>query len=161
MPPQPKPVLAHDVVDYNTDVAATTFAGFWKRFAAFLLDMLILVVTVSVIGLVLVNVLQPKGFTQEEIEAVGNLVGLIVNWLYFASMESSQVQGTLGKLALGIKVTNLDGQRISFGRATGRHFVKILSWIILGIGCVMAAFTKKKQALHDMVANCLVANRLG
>ncbi len=77
-------------------------------------------------------------------------------WLYFALMESSPRQATLGKQALGIMVTDLAGQRISFARATGRFFAKILSGLILWIGYVMAAFTERKQALHDLLASCLV-----
>jgi uncharacterized RDD family membrane protein YckC len=71
-------------------------------------------------------------------------------------MESSSKQATLGKMALGIIVTDLEGQRISFGKATGRHFSKIVSGIILYIGFIMVAFTEKKQGLHDMMAGCLV-----
>jgi len=80
----------------------------------------------------------------------------VIQWLYFAVMESSKHQGTLGKLALGIKVTDMNGDRISFGRATGRYFGKIISGMIIYIGYIMAGLTEKKQALHDMMASCLV-----
>ena len=73
-------------------------------------------------------------------------------------MESSAKQATLGKLALAIKVTDLNGNRISFGRASGRYFAKIISGLIFCIGYIIAGFTEKKQALHDMIANCLVVN---
>jgi uncharacterized RDD family membrane protein YckC len=84
------------------------------------------------------------------------LVILILQWLYYALMESSNKQATLGKLALGIVVTDLSGGRISFGRATGRYFGKIISGLILYIGFIMAGLTEKKQALHDIMASCLV-----
>jgi uncharacterized RDD family membrane protein YckC len=71
-------------------------------------------------------------------------------------MESSSKRATLGKMALGIIVTDLEGKRISFGRATGRFFSKILSGIIIYIGFIMVAFTDKKQGLHDMIAGTLV-----
>ena len=74
-------------------------------------------------------------------------------------MESSRFQGTLGKLAVQIKVTDLDGNRISFGRATGRHFGKIVSGMILMIGYIMVAFTERKQGLHDIMAGCLVVRK--
>jgi uncharacterized RDD family membrane protein YckC len=90
---------------------------------------------------------------------LGNIVGITLGWLYFALMESSSKQGTLGKIALGIKVTDLSGNAISFGRATARHFGKILSTIILLAGYLMVAFTAKKQGLHDMIAGCLVVNK--
>lgn len=76
-------------------------------------------------------------------------------WLYFALQESSKWQGTVGKRALGLKVVDLEGRRISFGRATGRYFGKFLS-SLLYIGYLMIFWTKKKQALHDMIASTLV-----
>ncbi len=87
------------------------------------------------------------------------LAASAAQWLYFALMESSVKQGTLGKMALGIIVTDANGNRISFGRATGRYFGKIISGAILCIGYIMAGFTEKKQALHDMIAGCLVVNK--
>jgi uncharacterized RDD family membrane protein YckC len=84
------------------------------------------------------------------------LLIIVALWLYYALMESSSKQATLGKLALGIVVTDLNGNRISFGRATGRYFGKIVSGMIFAIGYIMAGFTEKKQALHDMIASCLV-----
>jgi uncharacterized RDD family membrane protein YckC len=81
-------------------------------------------------------------------------------WIYNASMESSIHQGTLGKMALGLIVTDSQGRPIGFGHATGRYFAKIITGLIpLGIGYAMAGFTEKKQALHDMIAGCLVLRR--
>jgi multisubunit Na+/H+ antiporter MnhC subunit len=73
-------------------------------------------------------------------------------------MESALKQATLGKMAMRIKVTDWDGNRISFGKATCRHFGKFISGIILGIGYIMVAFTQKKQGLHDIMSGCLVVN---
>ena len=87
---------------------------------------------------------------------VGLLVLLAGNWIYHTMMESSRHQGTLGKMALGVKVTDLNGNRISFARANGRFFGKWLSGAIMNIGYLMAAFTEKKQALHDTLAGTLV-----
>jgi uncharacterized RDD family membrane protein YckC len=78
------------------------------------------------------------------------------SWLYEAFMESSSYQATLGKMIFGLKVTDLNGNRICFARATGRHFAKILSAMILGIGYIMVAFTERKQGLHDLLAGTLV-----
>jgi uncharacterized RDD family membrane protein YckC len=83
-------------------------------------------------------------------------MGIVINWLYYALLESSFKQATLGKMALGLKVTDMEGKRISFGQATGRYFAKILSGLILCIGYLMAAFTEKKQALHDIIVGTLV-----
>jgi uncharacterized RDD family membrane protein YckC len=84
---------------------------------------------------------------------------MILNWLYYAIFESSSWQATLGKKALGLEVTDLAGNRISFGRATGRFFAKIISTLILFIGYIMAGFTEKKQALHDILAGTLVIRK--
>jgi uncharacterized RDD family membrane protein YckC len=78
------------------------------------------------------------------------------SWLYEAFMESSSYQATLGKMIFGMKVTDLDGKRISFERATGRHFAKWLSTMILFIGYIMVGFTERKQGLHDLLAGTLV-----
>jgi len=78
------------------------------------------------------------------------------SWLYEAFMESSSYQATLGKMIFGMKVTDLNGNRISFERATGRHFAKWLSTMILGIGYIMVGFTERKQGLHDLLAGTLV-----
>jgi uncharacterized RDD family membrane protein YckC len=78
------------------------------------------------------------------------------SWLYEALMESSSYQATLGKMIFGMKVTDLSGNRISFGRATGRHFAKWISGMILGIGYIMVGFTERKQGLHDLLAGTLV-----
>jgi uncharacterized RDD family membrane protein YckC len=84
---------------------------------------------------------------------------MVIGWLYFAAMESSSKQATLGKMAVGLYVTDMDGNRISFGRATGRYFGRIISGLILCIGYFMAGFTEKKQTLHDMMAGCLVLSK--
>jgi uncharacterized RDD family membrane protein YckC len=81
-------------------------------------------------------------------------------WIYEASMESSSKQATVGKMALGLKVTDEGGQKISFARASARYFGKILSRITLFIGYIMAGFTARKQALHDMIAGTLVVRAL-
>jgi uncharacterized RDD family membrane protein YckC len=88
------------------------------------------------------------------------VVVLVLSWLYFAGMESSEHQGTLGKMALGLVVTDMNGLRISFARASGRFFAKIITGLVpLYIGYIMAGFTEKKQALHDMIASCLVLRK--
>jgi uncharacterized RDD family membrane protein YckC len=89
-------------------------------------------------------------------EALGNLVGILITWLYFTISESSPWQATLGKKLLGLKVADEAGNRIGFGKANGRYWSKILSALILCIGFIMVAFTEKKQGLHDKIAGTLV-----
>ncbi len=86
-------------------------------------------------------------------------LGFVAPLLYFIGFESSRYQGTPGKLALGLKVTDLAGHRISPGRASGRYFGKFVSALILYIGFIMVAFTARKQGLHDIMARCLVIRK--
>ena len=89
------------------------------------------------------------------------LASIVVIWLYYASMESSAKQGTVGKMVLGLSVTDLYGRRISFARASGRFFSKFITGMIpLFIGYIMAGITEKKQALHDILASCLVLRKI-
>jgi len=101
-----------------------------------------------------------RGIPHAGLHLLGGGVTLIFlvfgSWLYEAFMESSSYQATLGKMIFGMKVTDLNGNRISFGRATGRHFAKWLSAMILGIGYIMVGFTERKQGLHDLLAGTLV-----
>jgi uncharacterized RDD family membrane protein YckC len=143
--------------------ATVQYAGFWRRLAAGLIDGLLLFAVYLAIAFVM-------GFTYGAITGndemsddtanviayVAWIIAFLLGWLYWALMESSSKQATLGKMALGIVVTDGQSRRISFGRATGRYFGRILSALILYIGFIIIAFTEKKQGLHDIMADCLV-----
>ncbi len=133
------------------------YAGFWKRFAAFLIDSVIIFVAGFMVGIVFGFWWSLTFGVAKGVETAGYFLGIIVAWLYYAIMESSPKQATLGKQAVGIKVTDMDKKRISFGKASGRHFSKFFSSFLF-IGFLMIAFTKKKQGLHDIIADCLVVN---
>jgi uncharacterized RDD family membrane protein YckC/Tfp pilus assembly major pilin PilA len=135
--------------------AVNVYAGFWRRLAAYLVDWVVLMVAMVVVGMVL----GVMALGDDQSTGVIYLMSFVGSWLYSAIMESSSRQATLGKMALGICVTDLRGERIGFGRATGRYFAKILSSLILGIGYVMAGFTRRRQGLHDMVAGTLVVKK--
>ncbi|MEX2671983.1 MAG: RDD family protein [Phycisphaeraceae bacterium] len=130
------------------------YAGFFRRFAAIVIDWLLLSLVTGALIFPLLGV-DPASESDMRLPSV-QLASALVWWLYFALMECSSLQATLGKRVLNIKVTDMFGRRISFLRATGRHFAKYLSALILFIGFLMAAFTPRRQALHDMLANCLV-----
>jgi uncharacterized RDD family membrane protein YckC len=132
-------------------VQATAYAGFWRRFAAYIIDAILLSIVLVPLALVFRD--------PDQQTTISSPLSTAIGWLYFALMESSGRQATLGKMALGIVVTDLEGNRIGFGRATGRYFAKILSALILFIGFIMIAFTQKKQGLHDMIASTLVVKR--
>ena len=97
--------------------------------------------------------------TNSHIEIIAPVIIAVICWLYFAWFESSRLQSTPGKMVAGIKVTGAGGNRVSFGRASGRHFGKMLSFMLYLAGYAMAAFTQKKQGLHDILAGCLVVNK--
>ncbi|MEO1240623.1 MAG: RDD family protein [Pseudomonadota bacterium] len=137
------------------------YATFLWRLLALIIDQLILLIPVMIVALtagVMIGIFAPN-FDETAIEAGGNVIGILASWLYYAIMESSGKQATYGKLICGLKVTDLNGERISFMRATGRHFAKIISGVILLIGYIMVLFTERKQGLHDMMAGCLVLKR--
>lgn len=143
-------------------------ATFFQRLTAIVVDGIILcIVTWPLLYLIGYYMGRALALTHsiEEIEsqvaALANFLGLILSWLYFSLQESSKFQATLGKRAFNIKVGDMDGNRISFSRASARHFGKIISALLLFVGFIMAATTKKRQALHDIMANCLVLRKGG
>ncbi len=146
---------------------ATTYAGFWIRFLAVLIDAVILFAVMTPIRLVMGA---PMGLMASHNSGlsplmmlpfigISALISAVLGWLYEAYFISSERQATLGKMALGIRVTDMRGQRLSFGQATLRHFAKWLSGLTLLIGYIIAAFTERKQALHDLIAGTLVLRR--
>lgn len=150
--------------------APLLYAGFWRRFAAYIIDGVIVGVAAVVLYLILAAVLVVPEAVAGRHPVAGRMLVLLVvfellvitgQWLYFAWCESSHWQATPGKLVLGLRVTDMRGQRIGFGRASGRFFGKILSGVILDVGFMLAGWTARKQALHDMLANCCVVRRDG
>jgi len=142
-------------------VSAYAFAGFWKRVVAYILDGIIFSFLFGILAFLLggsIFSIDPQN--PGNMMAIFGIYALFYPawWLYFALMESSSSQGTFGKKILGIKVTDLQGQPISFGHATGRHFSALITQMTFTIGYLMSAFTARKQALHDMVASTLVVN---
>ena len=133
------------------------YAGFWRRFFALLIDSVILFLLVFVSLIFLSST--PGIIDNNGAILVWYVFWGIMIWGYFAGLESSSLQATLGKSAMGIVVTDQRGGRVNFGRATARHFAKWLSAVIVGAGFVLAAFTPRKQALHDIVSGALVVKR--
>jgi uncharacterized RDD family membrane protein YckC len=155
----------------------TNYAGFWLRFVAVIIDGIIIGVAQSFI---IVPILGVFGFNfatslqdgdMSEAEAMGMIAGLmatmgttilisgIIGILYYVLMETSKHQGTVGKIALGLKVTDMNGEKLDVSKALIRNLTKIVSGLILYIGYMMAGFTEKKQALHDMIASTLVVKK--
>lgn len=141
--------ILDDLMDQAESTNDFTYAHFWKRLVAVLIDGIIVSIPMRMIMFFV-------GATNPESTLQWSFVPAIVQFLYFTLMESSERQATIGKSLLHIYVVGADGQRISFGQAAGRYFSKILSALILGIGYLMPLFTEKKQALHDMIASTYV-----
>jgi uncharacterized RDD family membrane protein YckC len=145
------------------------YAGFWRRWAALFLDQLIIGIPLSIVYFFIMLAMGlTSGIFDNTQPPVGAVLGMefvfyLIWWgvglFYFATLESSEAQSSFGKRALGIKVTDLEGRRISFKHAMGRWFAAALSYMSLYIGFLMAAFTQRKQGLHDMVAGTLVVDR--
>lgn len=164
----------------NSEQSQVKYAGFWLRFAAYIIDQFVIgvagfIIAVPIIlgiiafGLNLDGIKTLSDFlTHEGLLLVGGIIGMVMlailfsivmKWLYYALMESSKFGGTLGKMAVSIKVVDMEGNRITFGRATGRYFSRIITNMTLLIGYIIAGFTEKKQALHDLIASCLVVQK--
>lgn len=136
-------------------------AGFMKRAVAIFIDAFLLTIIMFIVMFVLGMFVGGMISDPENVAKASNfgmLLNVVVVWLYFAMQESSEEQATLGKRVMRIYVTNKEGSRLSFPQATIRYFSKYLSSILM-IGFIMAAFTKNKQGLHDLIADTLVVNR--
>jgi uncharacterized RDD family membrane protein YckC len=154
------------------------YAGFWLRFVAYLIDgficgiafviLLVPLIVLSGAGGVLSRIGSGEDISDDAAAFLGvtfifGFIGivLLVSWLYYALSESSSWQATPGKKILNLKVTDMGGQPITFARASGRYFAKIITHMIpLEIGFILAGFTEKKQAVHDMIASCLVLRNM-
>ena len=171
-------VIARPMNAQMATVSRVEYGGFWLRFLAYLLDGAVIMIGVCVVAAPLVFLTGLGAFLsqihpEEDWNESGVWVliavfflfvtaSLVITWLYHALMESSGWQATVGKKALGLVVTDMEGRRVTFWHATGRHFAKIVTNMVpLLIGYILAGFTEKKQALHDMIAGCLILHREG
>jgi uncharacterized RDD family membrane protein YckC len=161
-----------------TTQTSVVYASFMARFAALIIDgiiigciqFIVIAPIMAALGLGIASQVDNSGELSDEaavgmvgaiIAGVGSVIVIVyaISILYFAIMESSKAQGSVGKMALGIKVTDMEGNRITFGKAFLRSIGKLISSMIMYIGYLMAAFTEKKQALHDMIATTLVVKK--
>ena len=158
------------------------YAGFWLRVSPAVLDGIVLAFALGFfVSFVAIAKGTPTAFLNLRpgdppraviaafgIPALLAIFGFfaVSGWLYYALLESSPWQGTLGKKFFGLYVTDADGKRISFARASGRFFSGHFSLCIPTVGflyfttdCICAGLTARKQALHDAIAGCLVLRR--
>ncbi|MFI8717415.1 RDD family protein [Stenotrophomonas sp. NPDC077464] len=137
------------------------YAGFWKRYAAYFLDSIVVAIINVPVSLVfnLIGAASGNESLAVALSMVAMLGGFVIGIGYYAGFHASKGGATLGKMAVGIKVVRSDGERITFLRGVGRYFGFILSSLTLMIGFIMAAFTERKQALHDMLCDTLVVDK--
>lgn len=153
-----------DILDSPSTPEHKGYAGFLLRFVAYIIDSLILSIPIygTMFALFGTSMMSGDPATVEEAGSmffIWYLLILAIMWFYYAYMESSSNQATIGKMALGLKVTDMNGNKLNFMQASGRFFGKILSSLIVGIGYLMIAFTEKKQGLHDILAKTLVVKK--
>jgi uncharacterized RDD family membrane protein YckC len=156
----------------------TNYAGFWLRLIAVIIDgvlisavqFIAIMPILGIFGIGLANDLQnfDTANQAEAISMAGEIIAMagisqfvffVIQTLYFALMESSNYQATIGKIVLGLKVTDVNDAKLDFVKALARNLCKVISSMILMIGYIMAGFTEKKQALHDMIAGTLVVKK--
>lgn len=150
------------------------YAGFWKRVAAYFIDAFVVGAASQIVQMVLMVVFMGVGASTGSLTSGGDpfgsafgiaiivsvyLIPIALQAFYFAAFHASSKQATLGKMAVGIKVADDDGRRIGLLRGVARHFASWISWIPLGLGCLMAAFTQRKQALHDLICHTQVVDK--
>ncbi|MBM4445210.1 MAG: RDD family protein [Chloroflexi bacterium] len=138
--------------------AEVEYAGFWKRLAAGAIDFAILLLIGFCLSIIIPILIGPIVGLPDDIYLVGAVVlfWLVAPWLYYSLFERSSKQGTPGKTTMEIMVTDTEGGRLSFGRATKRYWAKYISAVTLLAGFIMIGFTARRQGLHDIAARCLV-----
>ena len=139
----------------------TQYGGFWRRLVAYFIDYALVYIILLCLGLFLGLSLSSLFEDETSTEVFSFIVGITIFWLYSSLLESSRLQATLGKLLMGMQVTDENYKKISFLKATGRHFSKILSGLLLGVGFLMIGFSEKKQGLHDEIAGTYVILKSG
>ncbi len=143
--------------------SAPKYADFWRRSGAFVIDYLVANQAIAILYFLVYYLIIEDGLRRDASLFVLWLIimplGAIIAWLYCALLESSSNQATLGKMALGIIITDSQGNRISFARASIRFWAKFMSVAFFWIGLLMAGFTSKRQGLHDMISECLVVEK--
>jgi uncharacterized RDD family membrane protein YckC len=148
----------------ETSQVSPIYAGFWLRFVAAVIDALVLCMPFFFVTFVIIVISKLAASANESsagavVILLWPIVTVVAASFYFAVLESSPWQATIGKRALGLYVCDSERSRLTVNRAAGRMLAKYLSGLTIGVGFVICGFTKKKQALHDMIAGCLVLRR--
>jgi uncharacterized RDD family membrane protein YckC len=130
------------------------YASFGKRFVATFIDWTIFAFLSGSLSYLVTG----TAIGDDAFHRVNTALFVLFYWIYSAALESSPKGGAIGKQIMGIRVTDMEGNRISFPKATLRYLTRLLSFFLAGFGCVMIFFTLKRQGLHDQLANTIVVN---
>lgn len=156
--------VANNEIMNNT--STTEYGGFWKRFIAYFIDLLVSYILIFIIMIIFGHFAEQRGHEIATIDNffvekqfLFNVTCMTALVLYYVLFECSPLQATPGKLCLGMRVTTMELQTVSFGRSLMRNLLKVFSVVTLLIGFFMAGFTPRKQALHDMMSGCLVVDK--
>lgn len=150
------PAGALELVTATPGWIGPIYAGLWRRWAALLIDSILLYLIGILIGGFLGLFMAFSRATPVQAAWIGGVLGVLVGAIYEIAFLASSFQATVGKAALRIKVTDEEGMRLTVARSTGRYIAKFLNFWTLGVGFVMAGFTRRRQALHDKLAGTLV-----
>jgi uncharacterized RDD family membrane protein YckC len=160
-----KPVYLQRVREGGQAIGTRHYGGFWIRFVARIIDLVIVSVALSIItiplgalfGVGLLGVTDPlrQGAAFATIVGLYLLLSVVINFLYEVYFVSSR-GGTPGKLILSLKIVHPDGSLLTVGQAVGRFFAYMLNAFTFYIGFIMAAFDDEKRALHDRIMNSRV-----
>lgn len=133
------------------------YGGFWRRLVALFIDFVAMLVPLFILTTALrASLVALIDADTELVNTANSILTTSFWWLYFAGMNSSSWQASVGKRALGMKIVGRDGERISFTRASVRFFAEYLSLLPLFIGFFMAGWTQRKQSLHDLIVKTYV-----
>ncbi|MBO1347416.1 MAG: RDD family protein [Hormoscilla sp. GUM202] len=143
-----------DLIEPHPPAPLIKYAGFWRRFAADFIDKMILIIVSLIISLITYESTPDVDFL-----ALWLFNYIIIGFVYGSVMDSSPTQGTLGKMAIGIAVTTVKVKRLTYEKASQRHVSKLISYLTILIGFVLAGVTKKKRTLHDIISGCIVIRR--
>ena len=156
-----KPLFFQKIKEGVTVAGVLEYAGFWIRFGAIFIDGIIISVVNLMIHIPLV-IFMTSGVEKPSVFATSQILTTLIQFVFpavYTTWFLGKYSATPGKMACKVKVVTADGGRVSYARALGRHFAKWISWMILGIGFIMAAFDDERRTLHDRICDTRVIRR--
>jgi uncharacterized RDD family membrane protein YckC len=155
----PALLVAHDFAVHARNVPV--YGGFWRRAAALIIDSLVMFFPLATLRVLLGLDMMNDWKVDSSEWWISAWTELVLSWLYGALLIAGPARGTLGMQVMDLHVTGLQGERVSFARATARYMAQFLSVFALMVGYVMQVFTRRRQTLHDLVSSTVVVRTRG